>query len=92
MRRRRLCLRSTTSTTNSHNSDTKAMCLFFMHRRDLVNQEARYAEQLEVAEKQAYDSQTKANDLAYQISELERNLTTKIWNVERTYKLSKTSK
>lgn len=51
-----------------------------------MNQEARYAEQLEVAEKQAYDSQTKANDLAYQISELERNLTAKIWNVERTYR------
>lgn len=51
-----------------------------------MNQEARYAEQLEVAEKQAYDSQTKANDLSYQISELERNLTAKIWNVERTYR------
>lgn len=50
-----------------------------------MNQEARYAEQLEVAEKQAYDSQTKANDLAYQISELERNLSAKVWNVERTY-------
>lgn len=59
------------------------VCSHVRDRRDLVNQEARYAVQLEEAEKQAYESQTKANDLAYQISELERNLTVKIWNVER---------
>lgn len=29
------------------------------------------------------NSQTKANDLSYQIDELERNLTVKTWNVER---------
>lgn len=59
--------------------------LWFPFRRDLAHQDARYAVQLEEAEKMAFDSQTKVNDLAYQISELERNLSLKIWNVERTY-------
>lgn len=49
-----------------------------------MNQEARYAAQLEEAEKQAINSQTKANDLVFQINELERNLTVNTWNVERT--------
>lgn len=53
-----------------------------------MNQEARFSVQLEAAEKQAFDSQAKANDLSYQISELERNLTVKIWNVERKIILS----
>lgn len=52
----------------------------------MVNQEARFTAQLEEAEKQAITSQTKANDLAYQINELERNLTVKTWNVERKCK------
>lgn len=55
-------------------------------RKDLVNQEARFTAQLEEAEKQAISSQTKANDLAYQINELERNLTVMTWNVERKFK------
>lgn len=55
----------------------------------MVNQEARYTAQLEEAEKLAINSQTKANDLAYQINELERNLTVKTWNVERKSIFSK---
>lgn len=60
------------------------MFLFF-YRRDLVNQESRYTARLEEAEKQVLNSQTKANDLSYQIDELERNLTVKTWNVERAF-------
>ncbi|XP_037032855.1 putative leucine-rich repeat-containing protein DDB_G0290503 isoform X1 [Bradysia coprophila] len=52
-------------------------------KRDLVNKDALFTTQLEEAEKQAVTSQAKADDLAYQINELERNLTVKTWNVER---------
>lgn len=59
-------------------------CFFIIiYRRDLVNQESRYTARLEEAEKQVLNSQTKTNDLTYQIDELERNLTVKTWNVER---------
>ncbi|KAJ6633036.1 Laminin subunit alpha-2 [Pseudolycoriella hygida] len=54
-----------------------------MRPRELVNKEALFTTKLEEAEKQAVTSQAKADDLAYQINELERNLTFKTWNVER---------
>lgn len=50
-----------------------------------MNKEVLFTTQLEEAEKQAVTSQAKADDLAYQINELERNLTVKTWNVERKY-------
>lgn len=56
---------------------------FSVSRRDLVNKEVLFTTQLEQAEKQAVTSQAKADDLAYQLNELERNLTVKTWNVER---------
>lgn len=50
-----------------------------------MSKEVLFTTQLEEAEKQAVTSQEKANDLAYQINELERNLTVKTWNVERKF-------
>lgn len=50
-----------------------------------MNKEVLYTTHLEEAEKQAVTSQAKADDLAYQINELERNLTVKTWNVERKF-------
>lgn len=54
-------------------------------RKDLINQEANYTAQLAEAESAAIKSQAKADDLAYQITELERNLTVHAWNVERKF-------
>lgn len=56
---------------------------FSAYRKDLVCQENKFTTRLEEAEKEVLKSQSKANDLACQVDELERNLTIKSWNVER---------
>lgn len=56
------------------------LSLSFVHRKKY---EAKLKAQIKEAEANALNCQAKVNDLSYKISELERDLTNKTWNIER---------
>lgn len=52
-------------------------------RNDLVNQDSVHRAQLEDAQANAYNLQTKVSELQTKIDSLEAELSTKTWNVDR---------
>lgn len=55
----------------------------FCYRRDLVNQEAKFTAQIEEAEKRTTTAELKIGELQYKLNDLDRELSTKSWNVDR---------
>lgn len=56
---------------------------FFCYRRDLVNQEAKFTAKLEEAEKRTTTAELKIGELQYKLNDLDRELSTRSWNVDR---------
>jgi hypothetical protein len=56
---------------------------FPFYRRELVNQESRFAAKIEAAETKAIEAQNKADELHCKIEVLDKDLADKSWNVDR---------